>query len=106
MNSFKTITLGILILALAACTGNLNNDNYTKITTGMAYEEVIEILGNPTDEVTSEVTSQAVDMGKYGKIPSIKSSVHTWSSGTDFNKRIVTISFQDDRVVSKAKAGF
>lgn len=39
------LTLGVLLLALGC--SKLTLDNYNKITTGMSYEEVTQLIGSP-----------------------------------------------------------
>jgi hypothetical protein len=41
------IILPILILVTAVGCSKVSNENYNKLTVGMAYEEVRGILGNP-----------------------------------------------------------
>jgi len=42
----RTIILLLLVCMLLGCS-KLTTDNYAKITTGMAYSEVVKILGKP-----------------------------------------------------------
>jgi hypothetical protein len=49
-NSIKplaaAIVLGLILVSLAGC-GRVNEENYDRLQTGMKYEEVVDILGNP-----------------------------------------------------------
>jgi hypothetical protein len=55
------IILLLLLLANCATTGGLNYNNFLKIKEGMSQEEVIDILGEPTD-----ITSVSVSTGGLG----------------------------------------
>jgi len=52
MRRWKTLgrsaAVGLVAVGLAACAGSLTADNYAKLKTGMPYEEVRTLFGNPT----------------------------------------------------------
>ena len=73
-----------LILMMAGCS-NVNQENYDKIETGMSYEEVVGILGNPG---TSE---EAI----------LKTKNCIWGA----EDKHITVKFVGDTVVLKSKKG-
>ena len=44
--SLQTLSLAIFALTLTAC-GKINKENYDKLSVGMEYNQVVEIIGNP-----------------------------------------------------------
>lgn len=42
------ILIALTLCTLIACTQPISEENYNKISTGMSYEEVVQILGKPT----------------------------------------------------------
>jgi len=53
----KSLIALFFILQLAACGSNITEKNYARITAGMSEEEVIAILGKPTDRSASGIGS-------------------------------------------------
>lgn len=45
----RSVLVVFLLLFLVACGGSPSRDNYDKIENGMSYDEVVSILGEPTD---------------------------------------------------------
>lgn len=91
--SIKLLAFTILLF-LISCSGKLNKDNYDKISNGMSVSQVESILGKGESQASS-----SVDLGEYGG--SISSEVMTWQSGT----KVISISFSNGTVVTKAQSG-
>ena len=93
--NFKFITTFLFsAMILLACSGKINMDNYNKISNGMTVEEVEQILGEGESNASTNV-----DYGEYGG--AVSAEVMTWQSGT----KVITISFTNGRVETKAQAG-
>ncbi|OQW93627.1 MAG: hypothetical protein BWK79_10160 [Beggiatoa sp. IS2] len=60
---YFSIILSIVLLANCATTGGLNYSNFLKVKDGMSQEEVIDILGEPTD-----ITSVNLSTGGLGSL--------------------------------------
>ncbi|MEZ5344835.1 MAG: DUF3862 domain-containing protein [Pyrinomonadaceae bacterium] len=71
-------------------TGALTMENYKKVKPGMTYKEVVEILGEEGDEVSST------------NIAGFKTSTYMWRSGSFTN---VTLTFQNEKLMSKFQMG-
>lgn len=83
------LALGLLAAVLAGCNAQrVTRENYDRVSTGMSYDEVVNILGQP----------DSVDGGEAG-INGIQAGarVATWRS----NDRRITITFVNDRVTVK-----
>lgn len=78
------ITVSFAML-LAACGSKLNQDNFNKITNGMAYAEVVKILGEPTSSQSS---------GALG----FSASSMVWQD----SKAQITIVFLNEKVQTKS----
>ena len=78
------LLVGGLLLALAGCS-RLTQDNFNKIQDGMTYEEVVSILGEPTD-------SKGVGAG------SLSASSVTWEN----DSARANIKFLNNKVQLKA----
>ncbi len=89
----KTLIFSVSIF-LVSCSGNLNKDNYEKISNGMSVSEVESILGKGESQASSNV-----DLGEYGG--NISSEVMTWQSGT----KVISITFSNGKVMAKAQNG-
>jgi hypothetical protein len=73
-----------LILLLGCSTSTINKENYAKLKEGMSYKEVVEILGNPTDEINSSSPGGM--------------ETHTWKS----DSAVIILYFQNERIVMKS----
>ena len=96
MKKVMTIFGAILFASviLTSCGGNLNKDNYEKISDGMSVSQVESILGKGESQASSNV-----DLGEYGG--NISSEVMTWQSGT----KVISITFSNGKVMAKAQNG-
>lgn len=63
--------LAATLCTLIACTKSISEENYNKITSGMTYEEVVKILGKPTNtgkfalgEISATTATWEGDNGK------------------------------------------
>ncbi|MGD9018248.1 MAG: hypothetical protein PVH30_12730, partial [Desulfobacterales bacterium] len=61
----------VLFLLTTACSSPVNRENYGKLTIGMDYGEVVELLGTP-DRSESSLTIQSCEWGTPPKTISIK----------------------------------
>ena len=73
-------------------TTGVNMANYSKIKTGMTYEEVVAILGKQGEEMTSN------------DIAGIKNIMYKWDGDSGFGANMNAM-FQDGKLVSKAQFG-
>jgi hypothetical protein len=81
-----TVRNGLITLAvflLAAC-GKINRENFDKISDGMIKQDVIQILGEPTE------TSSASLLG-------ISGGNATWRDG----KTVINVQFLNNKVIGK-----
>jgi hypothetical protein len=91
----KTFTVVVFsTVILMGCSGEINKDNYSKISNGMSISQVESILGEGESNASS-----SVDLGEYGG--NISSEVMTWQSGM----KVITISFSNGKVMTKAQYG-
>jgi len=44
---FSTLVAGLLLLILLVACSKVTNENYSKIKTGMAYPQIVQLLGEP-----------------------------------------------------------
>ena len=93
-NSFvKIIALMLILIMLISICGcgliNISRENYNKISTGMSFSDVVDILGSDY-----EVSSDA-GYGGYN------ASCYVWESWG----KCITIIFLNGRVYSKAQSG-
>ena len=70
----------------------VNMENYAKLQTGMTYEEVVSILGQQGEEMSS------TDMGGY------KTVMYKWNGDSGFGANMNAM-FQNGKLVSKAQLG-
>ena len=94
MKSILYATAVIFTLILTSCSGNLNKENYDKISNNMSVSQVESILGKGESQASSNV-----DLGEYGG--NISSEVMTWQSGT----KVISITFSYRKVMAKAHNG-
>ena len=73
-------------------TSGVNMENYSKIQTGMSYEEVVAILGKQGEEVSSN------DIAGY------KNVMYKWEGDTGFGANMNAM-FQDGKLFQKAQFG-
>lgn len=68
-NLLKAVSIAALSLSLAAC-GKINKENYDKLSAGMAFTEVTNLIGSPDNcETTLGIKScQWGDEKKYIKV--------------------------------------
>ncbi|MEM7016340.1 MAG: DUF3862 domain-containing protein [Pseudomonadota bacterium] len=78
--------LVLLLIGLAACS-KINQDNYNKVENGMTMEQVVAILGEPTEK-------------SGGSIGGLSGSSATWK-GEDMT---ISIQFVNDKVQLKSSS--
>ncbi len=94
---FMLISMLLIMITCSFCGcfyGYLSMENYNKISTGMTYEQVVDILDGHKGKV-----STSVDMG-YG-MGAV--SAYAWSDL--FETKVITVSFYQNRVTMKAQVG-
>ena len=79
----------LIVVAVAACGGGVSQGSYDKINNGMTAAEVESILGKPTDS-------------GGGGIGGMSAGSKTWKSGD----KSITVTFMNEKVSLKGKAGF
>lgn len=94
MKNYLIIPIAITLLSLFGCSGNINETNYKEISNGMTLSEVEAILGKGKSAAQS-----SFDMGEFGGNTSVE--VITWQDGS----KVISISFTNGQVVSKAQVG-
>jgi hypothetical protein len=85
------LLIGLVVPVLAGCS-KVNKENYDKIETGMTFKDVEGILG--------EGTEKAGIGGAIGEIAG-SGKVVTWGD----EKKSITVTFANDKVVAKAQKG-
>ena len=99
-------------LATAACGGKINAENFGKLATGMSQKDAEAILGPGSETGSASVAVPAVPnmpaaattavAGTVGAPGSnVTTKVVTWRSGN----RVITVTFVNDKLVSKAQVG-
>lgn len=89
------ITVSIAIL-LVACGSKLNQDNFNKITSGMAYAEVVKILGEPT-------SSQSGGALGFSASNTVWQDSKAQITIVFLNEKVQTKSFSNTRPVADSK---
>ncbi|TJZ75554.1 DUF3862 domain-containing protein [Chitiniphilus eburneus] len=79
----RSLLICLTLLMLTACS-RLSPENYAKIETGMAREQVVDILGEP-------------DQSDGASLLGISGERATWESGGT----TVTVQFVNDKVMTK-----
>lgn len=84
--------LGLILLAVSGCGGKVSKSNYDKIETGMTLSQVEAILGTGTEKA-----------GVAGAVGNLTGSgkVMTWGD----EKKSITVTFANDKVVAKTQQG-
>jgi hypothetical protein len=85
------VLVGLMLVGLAGC-GKVTKDNYDKVQTGMALSEVEAILGKGTEKA-----------GLGGAVGNLTGSAKILTWGDD--KKSITITFANDKVLTKAMNG-
>ncbi len=62
---FRLALVASLSLVLAACGSKVNQANFDKIKNGMTQDEVISILGSPTDTSTVKIAGLSGSSAKW-----------------------------------------
>jgi hypothetical protein len=78
--------------AIPKDTTGVNMENYSKLQTGMSYEEVVSILGKQGEEMSSN------DIGGYRTI------MYKWDGDTGFGANMNAM-FQNGELIQKAQFG-
>ncbi|MDB5307116.1 MAG: hypothetical protein JWO38_1318 [Gemmataceae bacterium] len=106
------VALVVLVLPLAAgCGGSVSKSNYDKIKDGMTLAQVEAILGKGKEQVSTS-TGGAVEVpggsvggvtvpGQTVNVPKMSGKGMVWQDGN----KVITITFINDKVMSKAQAG-
>lgn len=90
--SVALVLLLIFVTAIVGCGKRLSMNAYDRIENGMSVSDVESILGQGTEQASS-------DTG-YGGI-SMSGKVLVWQDG----HRIISITFLNDQVLAKAQVG-
>ncbi len=94
--------LGALLLALAACSGDISQESYDQIQVGMTMREVEDVLrasGEKQDTTETSISSAGVMGSQQGR-----NHLYIWRT-TD-RKQEIAVEFRDGKVVNKYKTGF
>jgi len=83
--------LGLMLILMAGC-GKVSKSNYDKIENGMTVSQVEAILGKGTEKA-----------GVAGAIGNLTGSGKVLTWGDD--KKSITVTFANDKVVAKAAQG-
>ena len=54
---FRLLLVALFVFQLAACGSKITEENYAKIENGMTEEEVVAILGKPTERSSAGIGS-------------------------------------------------
>jgi outer membrane protein assembly factor BamE (lipoprotein component of BamABCDE complex) len=81
----RLVTALAIAVLLVACGSRINQDNYNRVTDGMAYADVVKILGQPTSSEARGVLGVTAGTAKW------KDREHQ-----------ITIVFVNDKVTSKS----
>jgi hypothetical protein len=96
MNRALTAAACAAALALlVACGGDVSQENYDKVQTGMTRDQVEQILGPGEDQSASGV--EISSSGMAGKSREDRTKTFLWKDGT---KQII-VEFQQDKVIGK-----
>ena len=93
----KKLIIPIIISAslfIVSCAGQINKDNYERISNGMSVSQVESILGKGDSQASS-----SLDLGELGG--NISAEVMTWKSGA----KVISITFSNGKVMAKAQNG-
>lgn len=80
----RTLAAVLAALALAACGSKVTAENFARIQTGMTQQEVVALLGEPTE-------TSAVSIG------GLSGGMSTWRDGNT----TISIQFLNDKVQAK-----
>jgi hypothetical protein len=104
---FRTFLFGVLLSAISiGCGSGKGLNNYEKVKNGMTEAEIDALLGpgEVQSDLNVDVESKSISIPIVGNVstPELKTSarVKKWKSAT----KVVTISFQDGKAVSKTIA--
>ncbi|MBM4109355.1 MAG: hypothetical protein FJ255_11215 [Phycisphaerae bacterium] len=94
--------IAALVLAslLAGCESKVTDENFAKVTDGMSYAQVEGLLGSGEDQ-----TATGTGIGGAGLLTAetrSKRKVFVWKEGN----KIITVVFDDGKVVEKMREGF
>jgi hypothetical protein len=94
--------LGLLLTVLPGCGSKVSKSNYDKVKEGMTETQVEAILGKGKEQASSDVSVPGMSAGGVS-VPGMSASakVLVWEDGG----KIISISFMNGKVVSKAQAG-
>lgn len=99
MKILRYLLLITLSLALFGCgiSRNITIEKYNKISTGMSYQEVVSVMGEPGKEMASTSTPAVP-----GIMPSISHSIYGWQNSDGSN---MSVQFQNGKSIGKAQFG-
>jgi outer membrane protein assembly factor BamE (lipoprotein component of BamABCDE complex) len=99
---FRSIAAIVLLLAGTGCGSPVSQSNYNKVQTGMTQHQVEAILGQGKEQGSSSVAVPGMSAGGVS-VPgmSMSAKVLTWQDG----QKMITVSFENDKVVAKAQSG-
>jgi len=93
------------LLAAIGCGSAVTKDNYEQIKPGMTQSQVETILGTGEEQASSSISvpGQSISMPGGGSVSvsgvSSSAKVMVWQDGS----RIISVTFSDGKVVSKAQ---
>lgn len=96
------VALPLLVVLTIGCAGKLTMENYNKVANGMTPQEVEAILGPGTEQASSGVSVPGQSVGGV-EVPgvSMSSKAMIWQKG----RKMITVSFVNDKVVGKVQVG-
>jgi hypothetical protein len=100
------VALVCFLPCLTGCEQRVSQDAYDKITMGMSIGEVVSIMGSNGSERTQGASGIAA--GHLIGIPGAKKPPIPLQKTIDWSeeRRIITVIFEDGKVVEKNKDGF
>src|SRR5947207_1388336 len=96
---FAAAAIGLLV----ACESKVSEENFDRITDGMSYSAVSDILGSGEEQVAEGgfgISGGGVLGGSQPKVSNMKT--YLWRE----KGHEITVTFVDDKVIQKANAGF
>jgi hypothetical protein len=92
----------MLAFVVTGCGSKISQSNYDKVQSGMTQDQVEAILGPGKEQGSSSVNVPGMSVGGVSVAGvSTSAKVLMWQDGT----KIITITFQDEKVAAKAQNG-
>lgn len=100
--AWRAVMIGLAALVLGACTGDISQETFDQIQTGMPLSEVQTIMG--ADGEKQDTTEMSISSA--GVLGSKESRQELWLWTSTSRKQEIAVEFRDGKVVSKSKRGF